>query len=217
MGKHSHIRVYSHTMAAVQNDCRLWAKAIAMDFRPDIVVFPAKSGYLFAAPIAEELRIPMVDVLATRPGNETKDAIRQHVPWIPTWLLAIALKSKAMYGFNEANAERNVLLTERAAAIDWAKKQRILIVDDSVDTGWSIVAVRDLLKAIAPTADIRIASYCVIDMSKDRVKVDWLRYRNTIILTATSRYSDEHESFLTAYRTWCIRSQQGERHESVDV
>ena len=196
------IKVYSHTAEAIRNDCRLWAKKIAKDFAPDLVVFPAKSGFLFAEPIAKELNVPLVDVIATRPGNDMKDDIRKRVPWVPQWLLALALSSKAMYGYNEENSERNVSSTQKFDTIDWGNVERVLLIDDSVDTGWSILAVKGLLEEVAPASEVRIASYCVVDVSEKRVAVDWWRYRNAIVLTATSRYSPEHEQFLEDYKNW---------------
>lgn len=197
------VRVHAHSMGAVQNDCRLWARSIASDYSPDLVVFPAKSGFLFAEPIADELGVPMVDVFASRPGNGVKDGIRDRVPWVPRWLLALVLGSKAMYGYNESDAKRNVALTPRSEVVEWGNVRRVLVVDDSVDTGWSVLAVRGLIEALAPNAEVRIAGYCVVEVSERRVTVDWWRYRNAIVLTATSRFSREHQSFLDGYATWC--------------
>ena len=83
---------------------------------------------------------------------------------------------------------------------------RILIVDDSTDTGWSLVAVKNELRKRAVSAEIRTASYCVIDFSKNRVDVEYSRYRNTIVVTATSRYSKENGEFMKELNSWIKES-----------
>ena len=79
---------------------------------------------------------------------------------------------------------------------------KILIVDDSTDTGYSLLAAKEAVQKIAVDSDVRTASYCVIDISKKRVAVDYGRYRNTIVVTATSRYSKEYTAFVEALEEW---------------
>ena len=80
--------------------------------------------------------------------------------------------------------------------------KKILIVDDSTDTGYSLLAAKEAVRKAAKDSDVRTASYCVIDISQKRVAVDYGRYRNTIVVSATSRYSDEYEDFLKLLVLW---------------
>lgn len=200
------IRVFFRPMATIQNDCRLWAKNIAESYRPNLVVFLAKSGFLFAEPMADEFDCPMVDIAVSRPDNGAKDAIREKTPWIPKWLLALALSSKAGYMKHEHDGEREMRVGKRLESLSLSDYKNILIVDDSVDTGWSMLRVQEYLSNAAPGSDIRIASYCVIDMSEERVHVDYSRFRNTIAMTATSRFSPEYEAFLRTYNEWIAQA-----------
>lgn len=196
------IQVSFHSMKAVQLDCRLWASTIKKTFLPEAVIFLEKSGFLFAKPMTEEFACPMYSLSVGRPGNDAKDSIREKVPYVPKFMLALALKSKAMYGYNEDNAERKIEVNDRFDSAKLDAFNRILIVDDSVDTGWSMLAAKELVQSKAPNADVRIASYCVIDYSLDRVKVDFLRRQNAIVMTATSRYSKEYGMFLSELAAW---------------
>ena len=200
------VKVFFRPMATIQNDCRLWAQSIADSYHPDLVVFLAKSGFLFAQPMAEEFGCPMVDIAVSRPDNGAKDAIREKTPWAPKWLLALALSSKAGYMKHERDGEREMQAGKRLENLALSDFKNILIVDDSVDTGWSMLRVQKYLAEVAPESDIRIASYCVIDMSKERVHVDYSRFHNTIAMTATSRFSPEHDGFLRAYEEWLSRA-----------
>ncbi len=196
------IRVFARNKAEIEADCLKWAKKIEKDFRPELVVFIAKSGFLFAKPLAEYFDCPMVDITVSRPGNGGKDAIRKLVPKMPQKLLFALLRSKANYGYQEENSEREVHTGERFDLLDWENYRNILIVDDSTDTGYSLLAAKEAVQKVAPDSDVRTASYCVIDISKKRVSVDYGRYRNTIVVSATSRYSKEYDAFVTDLGNW---------------
>lgn len=198
----SKVDVISKSMHEVQEDCKAWAKEISNSYWPDVIIFIAKSGYLFAEPMAKIFNVPMADILVMRPGNTKKDMIKKLVPRIPKPILYMSLKSKFMYGYNDKNNEREVRITERLRAVDFSKVNRILIIDDSVDTGWSILQAEEVIKELAPNAEVKVAGYCVIDMSEGRVHVDFYRYRNEIVITATSRYSNENQIFLDSYERW---------------
>lgn len=196
------VRVSFWPMEQVQSDCLLWAEEIKRDFQPDAIVFLEKSGFLFAKPLSEALGCPMYSVKVARPDSGAKDAVRERVPWAPRWLMALALSSRALYGYNDENSERELEANSRFDAAPWDSMGKILIVDDSVDTGWSVLAVKRLVEELAPNACVRIASYCVIDYSLSRVHVDYARRNNAIVMSATSRYSPEYQGFLDELTAW---------------
>ena len=107
-----------------------------------------------------------------------------------------------MYRFNDKKKERKIEITERYKKEKKNTHEKILIVDDSVDTGWTMQCVYQIVKETFPEAMIKTAAYTVIDYSTQRVSVDYFKYRNTIILTATSRKSDQYEMFLKQYEAW---------------
>lgn len=200
------IRVFAKNRYEVEQDCKKWAKRIGKEYKPDLIVFIAKSGFLFAKPMAEVFGCEMVDIRVSRPGNDGKDKVRKLVPKMPQWLLFALLKSKAAYGYQESNSEREVETGERFEKMDWGKYRKILIVDDSTDTGFSLLAAKEAVSKAAPNSEVRTASYCVIDISRKRVGVDYGRYRNTIVVTATSRYSEEYKGFVSDLERWIKES-----------
>lgn len=204
MGRIKKVRicVFSKNMWEINSDCKNWAAEIGAAYQPDVVIFLAKSGFLFAKPLAEYFGCEMADIAVSRPSNGGKDKIRKYIPKIPRFILYFALKSKFIYGYHNKNNEREVRITKRFEDLDFSKYQRILLVDDSIDTGWSIQRVLELLRKKAAHCEIKIAGYCVIGMSEERVKTDFFRYKDTIVVTATSRYSSEYQSFLKEYESW---------------
>lgn len=203
------IEVFSRSKAEVEADCRLWAEEIGKEYKPDLIVFIAKSGFLFAKPMAEYYGCPMVDIRVSRPGNDGKDLIKRIIPRLPQWLLAALLKSKVNYGYQEKNKERNIVLSESFNNLCWERYHKVLIVDDSTDTGWSLIAAKKEIAKKAMACDIRTASYCVLDYSKSRVSVDFYRHENTIVVTATSRYSNQYNDFVNELNTWVLTHKGG--------
>ena len=162
----------------------------------------AKSGFLFAKPISNYFNCDMADIVAVRPASGAKDRLKFFIKLIPERMLLAILGSPLMYGLNEKKSDREIIETPRYQEARKKRYKKILIVDDSADTGWTLKAVREHVQTDYPTAIIKTACYCVIDKSKSRVKVDYWKYENAVVLTATSRRSPEYEAFLKAYEAW---------------
>lgn len=192
-------------MVDIQRDCREWAEEIANGFRPDLIIFIAKSGYLFAEPMSQYFHCSMADIVAKRPASAEKDKLRRIIRLIPEKIILRTISSALMYKFNEKKQERFVETSIRYNCEKKKKHDRILIVDDSVDTGWTLLQVRKEVENSFPAAIVRTAGYSVIEYSKNRISVDYYRYKNTVILTATSRRSAEYDKFISAYEKWLLK------------
>ena len=189
-------------MESIINESGEWAREIGKVYQPDLVVFIAKSGFLFAKPIAQYFNCTMADIMVSRPASRAKDKLKRIIELVPNDLILFILKMPFMYRFNDKKKERKIEITERYKKEKKNTHEKILIVDDSVDTGWTMQCVYQIVKETFPEAMIKTAAYTVIDYSTQRVSVDYFKYRNTIILTATSRKSDQYEMFLKQYEAW---------------
>lgn len=204
MRKRHRIKLYKKSMDEVQADCRVWAKEIGQSYSVDLIVFIAKSGFLFAQPMAEVLGCNMVDIKAARPTGRAKDRMKKVIVHIPTSIILRILRSPFVYSLHDKKAERNLETSDRYVRARQTSYRKILVVDDSVDTGWTLFNVLNKLKEDFPGSEIRSAAYSVIDYSKNRVKVDYFRYRNTIVLTAVSVHSAEYEQFISCFDSWIL-------------
>lgn len=186
----------------VQADCLEWADEIKKMYQPDLIIFIAKSGFLFAEPLSQKMKCPMADLVAERPANESKNKLKPIINRLPDSLIDIILSSPLMYRFNEKKVDRIVKETKSFKAITGNLYNRILVVDDSVDTGWTMAKCLDKIKNTFPDAEIKIAAYTLISYSKKRVTIDYYRVEDTIVITSTSRKSPEYLSFLSSYENW---------------
>lgn len=196
------MKTFSRTSEEIKSDCTAWAAEIKKTYEPQLIVFMAKSGYLFARPLAEYFHCDMADLVASRPASNGKDFLKPIIKLIPEKMLLTLLSSPMMYRFNEKKSTRNITVTERYEAAKHNTYKKILIVDDSADTGWTIKTALETIQRDFPGTMIKIACYSVIDNSKKRVKIDFWRYENAVVLTATSRRSAEYGDFLNDYISW---------------
>ena len=107
-----------------------------------------------------------------------------------------------MYSFNDKHTERIFIPGRKFQRINLRDYKKILIVDDSADTGLSLLKAKHEIQKLTPESEIKIFCYCVISLSEKRIDVDYFKYRDTIVITGTSRYSDEHEAFLDELERW---------------
>ena len=187
-------------MKEVQEDCTKWAAEIAQSFRPDIVVFIAKSGFLFAEPIAQYFGCTMADVTVKRPGDKARDSLKKIFRFVPKFVWSAYVRMSL--GYNDKHTERLFIPGRKFQAINLADYRNILLVDDSADTGSSIIKAVDELRKFAPDSVIKTCCYCVISLSMKRVRVDYFRHMDTVIFTGTSRYSEEYPEFLRRLKEW---------------
>lgn len=196
------IRVCTKSMEEILTDCKSWAEEICKTYKPDLIIFIAKSGFLFAKPMAEVMECEMADIIAVRPANSKKDRFSKLIKYMPEKIVLEVLRSPFMYKFNERKKERDVRITKKFEEEKHKRHKKILIVDDSVDTGWTLQKVVTTVGETFPGTEIKTASYSVIQYSKHRIKVDYFRYMDVIVLTATSRKSKEYKKFLNLYNNW---------------
>lgn len=186
----------------VEDDVLEWGYEIRKTYEPDLIIFIAKSGFIFGRVLADYFGCDLVDIVISRPSNRKMDLIKKIVPIAPRPMLAFYLRHKVTKkGYDECD-ERYITNNERMDAIDLNSYSKILIVDDSVDTGWSLKKAIELLSSEKYTGEYKVASYCVLDQALKRIDVDYFRYMNRIVITATSRYSKEYRDFISQYSTW---------------
>jgi hypoxanthine phosphoribosyltransferase len=154
------------------------AHKIKNKYNPDIVIFIARGGYLIGKAIGDEFKIPLLGITAERKGNKIKELVSPILPYIP-------------------HGERNVKLLN--TEINLKDFKNILIVDDSVDTGMSMIAVINKIKELNPNAVLKTAALNILDNSEENVKIDFYIWKNIIMRTPMSKDSKEYKIFNNIY------------------
>jgi len=95
--------------------------------------------------------------------------------------------------------ERYIEFLDDISSLDLSNIKKLLIVDDSVDTGRSMLAVRELVKLKFPNCEIKTASLNVMSKSKGVIKIDYTVYEDKILRTPMSKDSKEYKIFIKLY------------------
>lgn len=177
------------------------AKAVSRSFHPDVVVYVAKGGYLIGRDIAQYFRIPCVGIYAQREGSDAKAKLATLLKRLPRSITKFLRKIELKSGLHKTVKERKVFWDPDDDCLAKMKKvHNVLIVDDSVDTGYSMKTLLPyIVKAADSPTDIRVAAINVWSKSEDLVHTDFYNHKDTIIATPMSNDSREHEQFLQIY------------------
>lgn len=177
------------------------AQNIEISFHPDIVVYVAKGGYLIGKDIAEYFRVPYVGIYAQREGNDAKAKLAVILKRLPRFITKFLRQIELKSGLHKTVKERRVFWDPSDNCLEKMKNaHNVILVDDSVDTGYSMQTLLPYVKeAASAPIDIRIAAINVWSKSKSIIRTDFYNYRDTIIATPMSNDSREHDKFLQEY------------------
>ena len=195
-------KVYS--MSELRDLCRSWAEEIKEEYMPDFIIFIAKSGYIIADEFSKTMGVPMDEIHASRAGGRLRKIAAPFFHLLPLTVRNRIVGAKCMYKFNDKKNKRNVYVPERLNEI--AKKmqyKKILIIDDSIDTGWTFVEVYNKIRQLFCYADIRTLALIKMTYCERRFNVDYNYFENMLLLTPAQVDSGEYYDFISQYETWC--------------
>ena len=177
----------------------LYQKIIDNNFDYDLVVFLARGSYTIGAKLADLNEVPLLEISAKRKGGGLKKILKPFLRCVPKSIL-IKMRQKEMNStYHETNSDRNVSYSK----INFEKykdSKNILLVDDSIDSGNSIVEAKKKLVEIFKNSDIRVAVFNT--MNKSTIKPEFTLYNDFMICGPWSSDSKYHKSFIKEYEEW---------------
>lgn len=167
-----------------------------MEEKPDLVVFVATGAFLLGRAFAQLYNVPVCEIKATRNGNSFKSMLSPLMKLFPKKLKLWLRKKEQSGGYHNSNPSREIAF--HPPVMDREIKS-ILLIDDAVDTGYTVLECRKEIEKQYPQARVKVAALTVFDMSKQRIQVDYCLYENTILMGPWSNDSKEHAQFIKAY------------------
>lgn len=183
-----------------EENVKLFEK-IKNDYDYDLVIFIAKGSYLIGKDLADLKRVPLLEIFATRKGGKLKKIISPFLKIIPKKIKNRLRKKEMNSNYHEKNSERNISFNVNI----WKKYidcKNILLVDDSVDTGYSIKSTVDAIQIFFPNSNIKVATLNVFEKSKKIVYTDFYLYSEKMLLGPWSNDSKENKQYLKEYGEW---------------
>lgn len=178
---------------------KLYVNKIKKNYDYDLVIFIAKGGYIIGQTLANEKSVPLIEIIARRKGVNLKKIVKPLFKIIPKKIL-IKLREKEINStYHEVKKDRKVQYNESIYNKHLYKK-KILLVDDSIDSGYSIIETKKIIKRLFKKSEIKIAVFNT--MSKSVIKPDFTLYKDTMINGPWSNDSKYHLTFLEKYNDW---------------
>lgn len=177
---------------------------ISKDFKFDLVIFVAKGSYTIGQKLSELGNCPLLEIKATRKGNKLKKIISPFLKLIPKKIKMYLRNKEVKSNVHEKNVERNVIFDKEI----WSKYKEcknIVLVDDSVDTGYSIKACKEEIERVFPNANIKVAAFNYFEKSTNVISIDYYIYKETMMNGPWSNDSKFHKEFLEKYNNWKLQ------------
>ena len=99
-------------------------------------------------------------------------------------------------GFHKRNPERHVTFDADMTDAEKASIRKILVVDDSIDTGASMLQVISKVRQVFPDSEIYTYGLNVFTASEDVIKTDFFTFKDRMIKTPMSQDAEEYGDFL---------------------
>lgn len=181
----------------------LYNKILSTDYKFDLVIFIAKGSYTIGKKLSELGNCPLLEIKATRKGNKLKKIISPFLKLIPKKIKMYLRNKEVKSNVHEKNIERNVIYNIEK----WSKYKEcknIILVDDSVDTGYSIKACKEEIERFFPNSNIKVAAFNYFEKSENIIKVDYSIYKEMMMNGPWSNDSKYHKEFLKEYDNWIL-------------
>lgn len=172
---------------------------IIKDYKYDLVIFIAKGSYLIGKNLAEANKVPLLVISAERKGNKLKNILKIFLKYLPKKIIVKLRKKENDSAYHKKNSERKVYFDKNYFS-KFIKRKKILLVDDSIDTGNSVNLVKKELEKYFVNSTIKIATLNV--MKKSFIYPDYFLYEDTLIRGPWSSDSNENKKYLTLYYKW---------------
>jgi hypoxanthine phosphoribosyltransferase len=184
----------------IRNYSRQIAKSVESWGKPDLVIFVASGGYLIGNELACYFQTPLLKICATRKAHLFKKILSP-------FLKVLHSKMKMALRKWEFQSDYHVVYAERIVSFDrdiWKKyrnSQKILVVDDSVDTGNTMRAVKEAVSFFFINEDKKIKCVALNYFRKclPDTKPDFYLWADTSLSGPWSNDSKENKFFLAEY------------------
>lgn len=165
----------------------------------DLVIFIAKGSYPIGIELSKLANVPLLEIEATRKGGKLKKIIKPLFRFIPKNILIKLRKKEMNSDYHEKNQDRNINFNHKIYE-NYLDCKRILLVDDSIDSGYSIIEAKKEIEKFFKNSKVKIAVFNC--MNKSIVKPDYMIYENKMICGPWSNDSKFYSNFISDYKEW---------------
>mgnify|MGYP003290066005 CR=1 FL=1 len=183
----------------VKGKCNELYEIIIDNYQYELVIFVAKGSYIIGKKMSDLQNVPLLEICAMRKAGRIKKVLKPLFRIIPKKILIMLRKREMNSSYHDKNENRQVSFNEEKYK-KYKNIKKILLVDDSIDSGNSIIETRKVLNKYFDNAEIKVAVFNVMD--KSAIIPDYYLYKNTMINGPWSSDSKENKSYIKEYEKW---------------
>lgn len=175
------------------------AEKINGTYDPEVVVFVSKGAYQIGLDIGEYFSVPVMEIFAKREKGKIKQLMSPMLKIIPSKLKKLLRELEVTKSIHKKNPKRNVhwgYIPEECVGKNFS---RILLVDDSCDTGNTFRQCVDEIRRKYPHSEVKTAAINVFKDSFLIFKTDFYIYMEYLLSGPWSNDSNEHKDFTKNY------------------
>lgn len=174
---------------------------VKKDYEYDLVVFVARGSYLIGLDMAKYNNVGLLEIFAKRKGGRFKKIVSPFLKLIPTSVKSVLRKKEFNSNYHEKNKDRSVYY-DKEIWLKYKGCKRILLVDDSVDTGYSIKYAKEAIMSFFEDAEVKVAAINYFTKSKNVVDTNYNIYVDKMLLGPWSNDSKENKQYIEEYNKW---------------
>lgn len=187
------------SIKSLEEKCNTWACGIKKTFNPDLVIYIARGGYLIGKAMSDVFHTPLLAINSQRHGNSLKELLVPILSRLPRRLCNLLREIELKSNIHNKKNNRSISFVLDTVYLDTNSIHKIIIVDDSIDTGISMSMAVDLVKKNFPKSEVKTAALNVMDASEAVIKIDYCCYKNVMLRTPMSKDSKEYQKFCKLY------------------
>ena len=177
------------------------AEKICKEYKYDLVIFIAKGSYTIGKELADFNKCKLIEIRATRQGNSIKEKLNKVLNILPKKVKKVLRNIEFKSNIHEKIIERKISYDEKIWQ-QYTECKKIILVDDSVDTGHSMKQCKEVVEQYFKNSEIKLAALNVFSKSEKVVHVNYYLYKDKLLEGPWSNDSKENDKFVQLYKEY---------------
>ena len=178
------------------------SKQLAMSIKEDfqVIICVSKGGFMLGLELAKILNLPLLEIVSQRTKlSLVKKFGSSLLIILPKFLKVRLRKWEIKHNVHAKDASRNISFDETK----WQRyktEKNILIIDDSIDYGYTMQKVLEVVNNFFTQPNIKILTLNYMDFSF--LKPDYYLYTNHMISYPLSEDNRDYKKFLEIFKQY---------------
>lgn len=195
------MRFIEHSLESYHIESMMLAKMVdATGYKPDCIAYLARGSWQIGQACSEYFGVPLVELSAHRSGDSAKEQTHSLLAELPRPIKRYIRQLEITFRLriaDSAGQKKTICITDRF--LPPKEPKRILLVDDSADTGASVRLGKGLLHTAYPSAKIKVAVANSFAPAREAGLIDWSLHEDCLTSTPMSKDNRDYERACKAY------------------